>query len=424
MTLSPPPSRVAPAPASAVDPSLAALFASSYGPIKAPVTTRASGAVSSSLDTPPSADQVSDSPSEDEHTLATSRPPKRRRVADADLETSYFQRLAKEEEREQRQKEASLTNGSIHNDKARRTVFLSNVSTAAIKSKSSKKVLLDHLHTAIPPTVLGATKLIQSLRFRSTPYVADGGPKRATYAKKELMEQTAHSTNAYAVFGSEQAATLAVKKLNGTVVLDRHLRLDKVTSPAVIDHKRCVFIGNLPFMDEELSENKDSQDGAPRRAKAKQPADAEEGLWRVFSKAGKVENVRVVRDKETRVSKGFAYVQFTDQNAVEAALLFDGKKFPPLLPRVLRVSRAKRARPSPSSGPSAKKSFAGPTRRPHQHRPSSRQSSSLVFEGHRATSQSQKRDKPKKRAAKPNSRSARRAASFKASGRIKNRDRK
>jgi nucleolar protein 12 len=35
-------------------------------------------------------------------------------------------------------------------------------------------------------------------------------------------------------------------------------------------------------------------------------------------------------------------VQFYDENSVEAALLLDGKKFPPLLPRNLRVVRAKR----------------------------------------------------------------------------------
>ncbi|RMZ84492.1 hypothetical protein DV737_g1080, partial [Chaetothyriales sp. CBS 132003] len=384
------------------------------GPIKAPVTVRTSPAARTSLEPPASPDEPSNSPSQDEHTPAASRPPKRRRVAEPDLEASYFKLPLHE----------SLTNGTVDNGEARRTVFLSNVSTAAIKSKSSKKVLLDHLHSAIPPDQMPTTKLIQSFRFRSTAYVADGGPKRATYAKKELMEQTAHSTNAYAVFASEQAAALVVKKLNGTVVLDRHLRLDRLTSPAVIDHKRCVFIGNLPFMDEELSQNTDGQDGPPRRARAKQPADAEEGLWRVFSKAGTVENVRVVRDKETRVSKGFAYVQFTDQNAVEAALLFDGKKFPPLLPRVLRVSRAKRPRPSPGSAPSAQKSSAASTRRPYQHPSSSKRSSNLVFEGHRATSQSRMHDRPKKKATKPNSRSARRAASFKASGGVKKRDRK
>ena len=49
----------------------------------------------------------------------------------------------------------------------------------------------------------------------------------------------------------------------------------------------------------------------------------------------------MVRDKGTRVGKGIAYVQFTDQNGVESALSEDGKKAPPMLPRKLRVSRAK-----------------------------------------------------------------------------------
>jgi nucleolar protein 12 len=38
-----------------------------------------------------------------------------------------------------------------------------------------------------------------------------------------------------------------------------------------------------------------------------------------------------------------------DTNSVEAALLFHGKKFPPMLPRVLRVTRAKAVRKTASA---------------------------------------------------------------------------
>ncbi|KAL8964397.1 MAG: hypothetical protein Q9183_004478 [Haloplaca sp. 2 TL-2023] len=86
---------------------------------------------------------------------------------------------------------------------------------------------------------------------------------------------------------------------------------------------------------------KDDDDTKTARKK-KAPSDVEEGLWRQFSKAGSVESVRVVRDATTRVGKGFAYVQFKDEVAAEKALLFNDKKFPPLLPRVLRVTRARK----------------------------------------------------------------------------------
>jgi nucleolar protein 12 len=89
-----------------------------------------------------------------------------------------------------------------------------------------------------------------------------------------------------------------------------------------------------------VSTNADGETTSKKRSKF--PADIEEGLWRVFGKeAGKVESVRVPRDPRTRVGKGFAYVQFYDANDVESALLLNGKKFPPMLPRILRVSRAK-----------------------------------------------------------------------------------
>ena len=208
----------------------------------------------------------------------------------------------------------SLAKTEQENDieKAARTVFLANVSTLAIKSKTSKKLLLDHLASFFPSLpIKDYVHKIESLRFRSTPFSSSAVPKRAAYAKKELMDATAKSTNAYVVYSTQVAAREAVKKLNGTVVLDRHLRVDGVAHPAKTDHRRCVFVGNLGFVDDETAMNaaKDEEDQKKPR-KAKETADIEEGLWRQFGKAGTVESVRVIRDKATRVGKGIAYVQF------------------------------------------------------------------------------------------------------------------
>ena len=196
-------------------------------------------------------------------------------------------------------------------EKASRTVFLGNVSTAAIKSKTGKKSLLEHLAWFLPslPTQQTAHK-VESLRFRSTAFNSSAVPKKAAFAKKELMDSTTKSTNAYAVYTTQLAAREATKRLNGTIILDRHLRVDSVSHPARQDHRRCVFVGNLGFVDDESSLSVVENDVDKRPRKAKAAADAEEGLWRQFSKAGTVESVRVVRDKTTRVGKGFAYVQF------------------------------------------------------------------------------------------------------------------
>ncbi|KAL8826333.1 MAG: hypothetical protein Q9191_003864 [Dirinaria sp. TL-2023a] len=349
-------------------------------------------------------------------------------------------------------------------EKAARTVFLGNVSTTAIKSKQGKKVLLEHLSSFLP-TLADQTPnlMVESLRFRSTAFSSTTVPKKAAFARKELMDSTTQSTNAYAVYTTQLAAREATKRLNGTMVLDRHLRVDSVAHPAKIDHRRCVFVGNLSFVDDESSVNAAADEAnSDRPRKRKQPADAEEGLWRQFSKAGTVESVRVIRDKTTRVGKGFAYVQFTDPNGVEKALLYDGKKFPPLLPRMLRVTRAKNVRktgnrPSaavrPTGGdlneaktagyrpkiPSEVRSLSGRAGKllgragaaqvrgssDGQRKPAGvlKSPETLIFEGYRASSRqgkgTLKLGGSGKKQGKPRTRSSKRGAAFKASGKKK-----
>lgn len=251
-------------------------------------------------------------------------------------------------------------------EKASRTVFLSNVSVEAASSKKAKKIIMGHLSSFLDKTAKPPQSL-ESLRFRSLPFSTAAMPKRAAFATKSLMEATTQSANAYVVYSSAAVAREACEKLNGTVVLDRHLRVDSVAHPAPVDHRRCVFVGNLGFVDDEtvlnVKTDEDGKEQTEKRKRTKVPMDVEEGLWRNFGKhAGKVESVRVIRDQTTRVGKGIAYVQFhvsatlamkskrgaelltgmaQDGNSVESALLLNGKKFPPMLPRELRVSRCK-----------------------------------------------------------------------------------
>ena len=336
-------------------------------------------------------DSGSESASAEEET-APNR--KRKRAPAEDIEESYMRRVAKEEQAEEQKRRSekakrqkvdsekdaspddegtseegesedetsdqeneeqsmpvheSITGSAQANvvEKSSRTVFLGNVSTEAIKSKSAKKALLKHLGSFLStlPESTGPHK-VESIRFRSTPFTSPGHiPKRASFARKEILDDTTPSTNAYAVYTTPQAALKAPAALNGTFVLDRHIRVDSVAHPSATDHKRCIFVGNLDYMDQEHSA--ESEEG--KKKKNSKPADVEEGLWRTFGgsetgKATKVESVRVIRDRATRVGKGFAYVQFYDQNGVEEALLLNEKKFPPMLPRKIRVMRAKKER--------------------------------------------------------------------------------
>lgn len=148
-----------------------------------------------------------------------------------------------------------------------------------------------------------------------------------------------------------------------------------------------------------------------------------------------------------------------DENAVEAALLYDGKKFPPMLPRNLRVQRAKgmkrnakdkdsRSRPSSNgvynpkisdeqrsamgrAGKLLGKAGAAMSIKPDApaSRPkvsdriaSIRGPESFVFEGHRATkgSASGGRKKvmksSKKKSGRPNNHATRRTKAWKTGG--------
>ena len=198
-------------------------------------------------------------------------------------------------------------------EKSQRTCFLSNVCSSAIESKSARRVLLEHMSSFIPLLPQTEAKAsIESIRFRSVAFASTSVPKRAAYATKELMDATTKATNAYVVFSSQYASREACKRLNGTIVLDRHLRVDSVAHPAKNDHRRCVFVGNLGFVNDESGAGVELEESSrPKSVKKRQPADTEEGLWREFGKVGTVENVRVIRDKSTRVGKGIAYVQFT-----------------------------------------------------------------------------------------------------------------
>jgi nucleolar protein 12 len=210
------------------------------------------------------------------------------------------------------QHESQATSQPSDIEKANRTVFLGNVSSDAVTSKKAKKTLFKHMSTIfenLPKEQM--THRIESFRFRSTAYT-NMLPKKASYVTQDLMDSTTKSTNAYVVYTTKAAAREALK-LNGTIVLGRHVRVDSVAHPAKTEPRKCVFVGNLGFVDDESAiQAAEDEDGKKKRkSRKKEPSDIEEGLWREFCKCGTVENVRVVRDSKTRVGKGFAYVQFT-----------------------------------------------------------------------------------------------------------------
>lgn len=65
--------------------------------------------------------------------------------------------------------------------------------------------------------------------------------------KNEVLDSTTKCTNAYAVYSTELSSQKAVNRFNGTITFDRHFRVDGVARLAKIDHRRCLFVGNLSF---------------------------------------------------------------------------------------------------------------------------------------------------------------------------------
>jgi nucleolar protein 12 len=374
--------------------------------------------------------------SENEAVLHEKPAKKRKRNDKEEVEDTYMRKLAREEEKEeeQRQKKRKTEKARVEpndeessdeaepagedftipkheslaqtgdNDaeeveKASRTVFLGNVSTECINSKTAEKALKKHLESFIADLADNKPPhKVESIRYRSTAF-DNSLPKRAAFAKKEIMDSTTRSTNAYAVYTTKIAAREAVKRLNGSIFLKRHMHVDSIAHPTKIDHRRCVFVGNLPFVDD--ASQTPAKEG---EVKKKRPSsDVEEGLWTHFAKAGKIESVRVVRDAATRVGKGFAYVQFYDENGVEAALQFNEQNYPPMLPRKLRVTRCRAekknkkdkprvALPSKVGGRSGyvaklsdeQKSMQGRARNMLGKVAKAQSKEGFVFEGHRA----------------------------------------
>eukprot|EP00281_Chroomonas_sp_CCMP1168_P021456 CAMPEP_0206230526 /NCGR_PEP_ID=MMETSP0047_2-20121206/10312_1 /ASSEMBLY_ACC=CAM_ASM_000192 /TAXON_ID=195065 /ORGANISM="Chroomonas mesostigmatica_cf, Strain CCMP1168" /LENGTH=283 /DNA_ID=CAMNT_0053653967 /DNA_START=51 /DNA_END=902 /DNA_ORIENTATION=+ len=159
---------------------------------------------------------------------------------------------------------------------------------------------------------------IESVRMRSIPIDSPGLPKKASIAMGKIST-TRETCNAYVVFADSESAEKALK-LNGEQVRGHHIRVDMAESKRKDFNPRLsVFVGNLSFSAEE------------------------EAVRRFFAQCGKVEGVRLIRDKETSMGKGFGYVAYTDVDGVQAAVKMHGQKFQGRELRVFRAAKREKA---------------------------------------------------------------------------------
>jgi nucleolar protein 12 len=84
----------------------------------------------------------------------------------------------------------------------------------------------------------------------------------------------------------KEDAIKAAENLNQFVIGEKHIRvdLDSKEEGKENDFETSIFIGNLPWVINE------------------------EDLRKHFNDAGKILNVRIIRDKETFIGKGIAYI--------------------------------------------------------------------------------------------------------------------
>ncbi|CAA6667048.1 unnamed protein product [Spirodela intermedia] len=191
-----------------------------------------------------------------------------------------------QEERDDEGKDMKLEESFDDESKLLRTVFVGN-----LPLKTKRKALLKEF---------SGFGEVESIRLRSVPLLDTKTPRKGAIIKgqvNEAVDTFICSVNAYIVFKDEQSARAALVRnmgryayvyfLNcGMMQFDgNHIRVDMACPPRkkmktetpLYNMKRSVFVGNLPF---------DVKD---------------EEVYQLFS-------IRVIRDPQTSLGKGIAYV--------------------------------------------------------------------------------------------------------------------
>ncbi|KAG8897005.1 hypothetical protein FRC00_004941 [Tulasnella sp. 408] len=244
--------------------------------------------------------------------------------------------------------------------------------------------------------------------------------KRLAFLKGELNEK-AEVVNCYVVFGHHRSsfidegvsklvseekpmlpsevAELVVRAADGTTFMDRVIRVDyvgaaKSTNPGASreEMKRTVFVGSLDFeaqeddvrgffeellraergesvLDEsDAKENEDDSEDDGEEAKAN--SSSKRASW--------VQSVRIVRDPDSQLGKGIAYVQLKDISCVDELLALPSTKLN-FRKRTLRLQRCKTLPRTAQSG-SGPAPAASPSK-PSSSHPSTKSNKSKLPKG-------------------------------------------
>ncbi|XP_006122114.3 RNA-binding protein 34 [Pelodiscus sinensis] len=206
---------------------------------------------------------------------------------------------------------------------------------------------------------------IESIRFRSLVPAEDTLSKKLAAIKHKLHPNMKYM-NAYVVFKEEGAAMKALKR-NGTQIASGfHIRVDLASKATSHDNKRSVFVGNLSYEIED------------------------DTVREYFSDCGNVVAVRIVRDKNTGIGKGFGYILFENTDAVHLALKLNNSE---LKGRRLRVNRCVEKEKKQKSSDNVK--LSGSKHRFDTSLKNTKKCSSNSFAGEKATPLKKKTKRPK-----------------------------
>ena len=165
-------------------------------------------------------------------------------------------------------------------------------------------------------------------------YITPGQKKKIAFINQEF-HSTANTVNAYIIFAHPintedrpsnlppilpcldpyKAARMAAENGDGTLFMERIIRVDLVgknneAGSSDTDPKLSVFVGNLDFASKE-EDLRVFFDGLMTSERGPPPPSDDMDEDRQRKPLTWVTRVRIVRDKDTQLGKGFAYVQFT-----------------------------------------------------------------------------------------------------------------
>ncbi|KAK1117301.1 hypothetical protein K0M31_016850 [Melipona bicolor] len=212
-----------------------------------------------------------------------------------------------DEEDEESEEEKVEQNNSKNNSGEERSYYLEDL------KKDKRTIFVNNLPKNV--TKKQIEKLFKKFGKIDTIRLRGKVPKSLNMSKRTAaitndLHSKLKSIYAFVKFESEESVEKA-SSLNGKIFEGNYLEVRAAhKSDNDYDPKKAVFIGNLHF-------NIDINT-----------------IRKHFKQCGEIESVRIVQDKDSRVGKGFGYVNFKSKDAVALALELNGTK---ILNREVRV---------------------------------------------------------------------------------------